>query len=516
MHPVKQGLLKALQFLGSADIGQNHELFDQLVRLKPFLEIDRQHLARVRQHDPPFRQIKVQRLPRRAGLFGGLISGVKRFQHRLQQRGGLVIRRPVHRRLHLRIMQRPGRPHHPPHETVGNLVPLRIQPHPHGKAGAVHMLMQAAQITRKDIGQHRHHPVGEIGRIAAPSRLAVKRRAGGDIMGHIGNGDPDDVAAVIARLAVGFGIAGVIAVAGVNRVNGDQRQVAQIGAARQTHHLIGAVSLGNHGIGKLVGNAVLMNGNQADGARPGGVAQPGGDPRLRQTHLAAVSHRLCLDQLAVAGLHRQVTRNAPFLVLPLVDGHDPAAFGPGTKHAQHLERVGPDPPDQPRLILVIIQINLGQPRQNPVTAAQRRITLLGDDQNTQSLFHPLFQRTGIKVTRGIGRQHQKHRYRRQFPGRTETAGRLLQRAFPLQFGQKPLEVNPRVTLDPEGFGNVTLGRKAGVLGDPLTDLLFGGQWVHGPDLARRTRQENVPHFILAQISPAERPASAKVASGGDI
>ena len=141
---------------------------------------------------------------------------------------------------------------------------MGVDPHPDGQTGAVDMFVQGAQIARQDIGQHWHDAVGEIGGIAAPPRLAVKGAARRDVMGDIGNGHPDDMAAGIAGLIVGHGIDGIIAVARINGVDGDQGQIAQILAARHAHRR-GLVGLGNHRIGELVGDAVLVNGNQADG-----------------------------------------------------------------------------------------------------------------------------------------------------------------------------------------------------------------------------------------------------------
>ena len=43
------------QRLGGGDISQHHELFDQLMRVEPFAEVDRFHFAIVTQLNPAFR-----------------------------------------------------------------------------------------------------------------------------------------------------------------------------------------------------------------------------------------------------------------------------------------------------------------------------------------------------------------------------------------------------------------------------------------------------------------------------
>jgi hypothetical protein len=50
-------------------------------------------------------------------------------------------------------------------------------------------------------------------------------------MGDVGDGDDEHPSAAVARIAVGLGVDGVVVVAGIRRVDGDERQRAQIGAA---------------------------------------------------------------------------------------------------------------------------------------------------------------------------------------------------------------------------------------------------------------------------------------------
>jgi hypothetical protein len=97
-------------------------------------------------------------------------------------------------------------------------------------------------------------------------------------MGHIGDGDPDDMAAGVLRIVIGMGVDRVVPVARIGRVDGDERQVAQVLAPAKARGFAG-VRLRDHGVGEGVGNAVFMDRDQADGLRRAGIAQPLDDPR---------------------------------------------------------------------------------------------------------------------------------------------------------------------------------------------------------------------------------------------
>ena len=73
----------------------------------------------------------------------------------------------------------------------------------------------------------------------------------------------DDEAAGVLRIGVGLGVDRVVVVAGVRRVDGDERQVPQILAALQVG-LFAACGFGEHGCGKTSRDAVRMDGDQAD------------------------------------------------------------------------------------------------------------------------------------------------------------------------------------------------------------------------------------------------------------
>ena len=345
------------------------------------------------------------------------------------------------------------------------------------------MLVQTAQIARQDIRQHRHNAVREIGRVAPLARLAVQGAARGHIMADIGNGDPQDMAAGVARVGVRGSSDRIVTVTGIDRVDGDQRHIPQILALTQRSR-DGAVRFGNHGIGELIRDAVLVNGDQRHRPRARRIAQPRRDPGLRQAD-HALADQLALDQLAVLGAAGEVARHPPFLVAALVDGQNPSAaifrIGRiGAEYPQHFQRVHTQRPDQPRLIIVILPADLGQPRQNAVARTQRRIALARHDQNAGAGIHTLLQGPRHQVAVAVRPDHLQHGHRRQGTRLVIGLGALFDHALLLQFAQDAFQVDAGIARDPKGLGDVALGRKAGVLGDPLADLVFGGKGFHGP------------------------------------
>ena len=86
-----------------------------------------------------------------------------------------------------------------------------------------------------------------------------------DIIGHICNRNPDDKAARIIRTFVHFGIDGIIMIARIGRVDGDQGQMGQIDTRTLNSRRLGCLRFGCGLVGKINRNAMGMNGNQADG-----------------------------------------------------------------------------------------------------------------------------------------------------------------------------------------------------------------------------------------------------------
>ncbi len=478
VHAEQQGTAALDQFLRRGDIGEDHELLDELVRVQPVPEGDGGDAAVFRQDDPPLRQVEVQRLTARPRGAGGGVGGVKRADHAVQQWFRLCIRRPVLRGLHLLIGQRCGGAHEAPHETVADLVALRVEPHADGDAGARNPFVERAEVARQPVRQHGHHTVGEVGGIATLPRLTVQRRAGFHVMRHIRDGYPDDMAAGVAFIAVRLRIDRIVMVAGIGGVDGDEGHVAQIvpAAHGRGFHSIG---LGDHAVGEGVADAVLMDRDERNGLRSRGVAQPFDDARLRQTHAGAVAKLFGLHQLAILCALRGGCGHAPVAVGALVDGHDAPALRFLAEDAEDAARVAADLADQAGLVMMVLRPCLHHAGKDAVAGADRGIGLAQhhEDARLRPVALP-FQRAGEKVAVAVRLQHLQNGDRGQLLRIAVAAPFPLELAFRLQLFQDAFQLDPLIALHVEGFRDVALGRKAGMCGDPLKDLGFGGQRVH--------------------------------------
>jgi len=102
-----------------------------------------------------------------------------------------------------------------------------------GSGARARRLGRKARSAQLACNQVEHTPAGLVQ--AQPARLAVERRAGGHVGGDVGDGNPDDVATRILGVVVGMGDDGIVVVAGVGGVDGDERQGAQVLAAAEGH-----------------------------------------------------------------------------------------------------------------------------------------------------------------------------------------------------------------------------------------------------------------------------------------
>jgi hypothetical protein len=118
-------------------------------------------------------------------------------------------------------------------KRVRALAAVGADHHAHGEGRAVLVGPQRAQIVGNALRQHRHDSVGEINRIAAADGFTIQRRTGPHIMCHVGDGDGDQVAAGIARIGIGHRMHRVVVILGVGRIDGDERHLPPIFAARQ-------------------------------------------------------------------------------------------------------------------------------------------------------------------------------------------------------------------------------------------------------------------------------------------
>ena len=102
-------------------------------------------------------------------------------------------------------------------------------------------------------------------------------------------------------------------IACVPRINRYQRQIAQISAILRTSRC-GTVCLRNHRIREVVGNAMLMDRDQANRTRLGWITKAGHNTCLGQPHPAFGARLFRLNQLSVFGAIRDARGNCPFLL----------------------------------------------------------------------------------------------------------------------------------------------------------------------------------------------------------
>ena len=258
-------------------------------------------------------------------------------------------------------------------ERVVNLIARHINAHGHGQTGALNPFVKRAKITRQPVGQHRHHTVRKIGGIATLAGFAVQCGPRRDIMCDIRNRDPNDKAACVFWVRVCLNETGIIMVAGIPRINRDQRHIAQVFAPLQPCWR-GGICFGDDLIGEMVRNAVLMNCDQRDRTRFGRITKPGDDARFGQAHAALWSGLLGLDQFAVLGTTGRTGGDGPLFVCPLVDRQHPPAFRARAKHPQNTQRIGTDAPDHAGGMAVVFGLIDSQAAQNTVAGAEGRIT----------------------------------------------------------------------------------------------------------------------------------------------
>ena len=273
-----------------------------------------------------------------------------------------------------------------------------------GEAGALLARPQRAQPVGQRLRQHRHHAVGKIDRIAALARIPVERFIGAHIMGDVGDGDEDMPAARIVRVAVGLGPYGIVEIARVDAVDGDQRHGAQIAALAERWRAGGGGG-GERGVGELGGDEIGVDGEQTDGARRVHGAEALGYPCPRQAEAAPGQH-LGQDQLArhgagaLLGRHQIVAARAPVgrLDAPAARRADIV----GDEAAEQAPAAGIEHPDGARLIAAVGVS--GEPRQNAVTDAERALARRfgrNIDVRKQRVRGLGFHRAGAQFTVGI-------------------------------------------------------------------------------------------------------------------
>ena len=302
-------------------------------------------------------------------------------------------------------------------------------------------------------------------------------------MCHIGNRDPDDETALILRIGVGCCKAGVVMVAGICRVDGDKWQVAQVFSALEACRLHG-VGFGDHVIGEIIRDAVLMDGDQGYCLGRRGITQPGDDARLRQAKPVFRAGLLGLDQLTILCAMGRTGWHPPFAIRALVDRQNAPAFRSNAEDAENAAWVGADAADQTALVGVILFAHVLQAREDTITRSKRGIGRARHqkDHRLRPLALP-FQRTCKEIPVTVWLKHLHDRNGRQLFRVAIGLAALLQMAVGLELFQEAFQVNPVRALDAEGLGDITFRGLGRIVRYPVENFRLCGDARHVDSLS---------------------------------
>ena len=205
------------QCLCRRDIGGDHEILDHPMRVEPFANGDFGNLALIVEHDPPFGQFEFERI--------ALVAcGGEHFPACPQVLQPFVRLARIDPCLRVLVSDIRRNPHNGSAELLFEHLTLRIDMQMAHHRRAILALLERADIGTQHFGQHGHDAVGEIDRIAAFARLAVKRAGWADVKRYIGDCDHR----LEAALPVRFGPDRIVMVARIGGVDGDNGQVAEV------------------------------------------------------------------------------------------------------------------------------------------------------------------------------------------------------------------------------------------------------------------------------------------------
>ena len=335
MDAVERRVLGADDEIGRTDVGGQHRLFDQAVRLGAG--------ARHDLFDPAVLVADDLRL-------GGLEVDCAALDARLQQRPVDIVQieQVRHQCLPLRRLGTPGvgqdgcnlfvgearrRANRRREELIGVNLAFGGDEHVADHRQPLDIGVERAQAVRELLGQHRQDPAREIDRGRALVGVGVERLARLHIVADVGDGD-DEAPAVrhlrapdLGRLAVH----GVVEIARVFAVDGDECDVAEVDAVPAiggSDRLGQGRRLRQRGVGKDVRHLVLAHRDLDLHAGIVDLSQHFGDPSERLRMQRWRLGELDGDDLARRGAGDGVARHDDVLaVAPVLRRHQPdAAF----------------------------------------------------------------------------------------------------------------------------------------------------------------------------------------------
>ncbi len=225
---IERRMFAFLEKIRGADVGGQHALFDDAMRVVAFVGFDAGNLALVVEHHACFDGLEIDGATLFPRLGEHAVERVEVFQIRqqaadlLQRCRVLVVKRrgdfgvgqprmrPYDRRIEAILLDRASR---------GNV-------HVADHAQALDLRVQRTQSVRELFRQHRNHAAREIHRVATQPPLGVECAAIRHVMRDIGNRHHQPV-----TLALPLAEHGVVEVLGRFAVDGDKRQFGQVLAA---------------------------------------------------------------------------------------------------------------------------------------------------------------------------------------------------------------------------------------------------------------------------------------------
>ena len=224
MEPVDGGNPLLAKEAGDALVGGQHAFLDQPVTLPAFPLNHARGLTPLVELDAILGQVEVDGTPIEPHRGEPGRQGVGPLEERLQMispRHALAAEHAVHLGV--------GAPRVAPHDrrvqlrAQGDALSIDDQISHH--AQPVDVRLERADAVGEPLGQHRQHPPRKVDAGRPPERLGVERRVLGHVVRDVGDGHDEPKAAGVI-----IDEDGVVEVAGVLPVDGDERQLAQISA----------------------------------------------------------------------------------------------------------------------------------------------------------------------------------------------------------------------------------------------------------------------------------------------
>ena len=221
VHAVQGRPARVDQQLGHRPVGGEHRLLDGAMRERAHAAPDRDHAPRGVHDGLGLDEVEVERAARDAPLAQQPRCLRERAQRGAQRGVGVAASLHPFGRLLVGEFARgcgPG-PAPPAGAAARRPLPRELD----RECETVLFGTQRAEVARERLGQHRDHALGQVHAVAARARLAVERRAGRHVVRDVRDRDPEPEA-----VALTLREHGVVVIAGAQRVDGDEREMAQV------------------------------------------------------------------------------------------------------------------------------------------------------------------------------------------------------------------------------------------------------------------------------------------------